>query len=68
LPLEHSIANRWRTRSPFDGLVGYYAHLHEMAKGYIKDAAQREEQLRMVKSWQEDVEQLGAWLAALSRR
>ncbi len=71
--LEHilearDVAGLMTVRAPFDGLVGYYAHLHEMAKGYINDAAQREEQLRMVKSWQEDVGRLGAWLAALSRR
>jgi tRNA-dihydrouridine synthase len=49
-------------RTPFDGLASYYAHLHEMAKGYIKDSAQREEQLRIVKGWQQDVEQLGKLL------
>jgi NAD(P)-dependent dehydrogenase (short-subunit alcohol dehydrogenase family) len=45
--------------APFDGLARYYAHLYDMAKGYIKDPAQREEQLRIVKGWQEDAERLG---------
>jgi NAD(P)-dependent dehydrogenase (short-subunit alcohol dehydrogenase family) len=53
-----NVAGLSGVRPPFEGLAGYYAHLHEMAKGYVKDPAQREEQLRIVKGWQEDVEQL----------
>ena len=49
-------------RAPFDGLAGYYAHLYDMAKGYVKDLAQREEQLRIVAGWQHDAVQLGQWL------
>jgi len=46
----------------FDLLVGFYANLYEMAKGYIKDAKQREEQLEIVKGWREDVERLNSIL------
>jgi len=45
-------------RAPLDRLAAYYAHLHEMAKGYLKDPAQRGEQLRIVGGWQADVERL----------
>jgi NAD(P)-dependent dehydrogenase (short-subunit alcohol dehydrogenase family) len=43
---------------PFNMLAGFYANLYEMAKGYIKDANQREEQLAIVDSWREEVEKL----------
>jgi hypothetical protein len=45
-----------------DRLAAYYAHLHEMAKGYAKDPAERDEQLRIVKGWQAAVEELDALL------
>jgi len=45
--------------APFAGLARYYAHLHDMAKGYIKEPTQREGQLRIVQGWQADVEELG---------
>jgi hypothetical protein len=48
--------------TPFDRLAAYYAHLYEMAKGYVKDPAQREEQLRIVGGWRAEVEGLGALL------
>lgn len=51
-----------RIAAPFDRLAAYYSHLYEMAKGYVKDPAQREEQLRIVKGWQQEVEQLGSLL------
>lgn len=51
-----------KIRVPFKGLAGYYAHLHEMAKGYVKDPVQREEQLHIVAGWQAEVEQLDALL------
>jgi NAD(P)-dependent dehydrogenase (short-subunit alcohol dehydrogenase family) len=44
--------------APLLGLADYYAYLREMAKGYVKDPAQREEQLAIVKGWQDDVEHL----------
>ncbi len=48
--------------APLDRLAAYYGHLYEMAKGYVKDPVQREEQLRIVKSWQVEVEQLHSLL------
>jgi hypothetical protein len=48
--------------APLPGLADYYTYLREMAKGYVKDPAQREEQLAIVKGWQDDVEQLAGLL------
>ncbi len=48
--------------APLDRLAAYYRHLYEMAKGYVKDPVQRDEQLRDVKSWQTEVEQLRSLL------
>ena len=45
-------------KAPFDRLATYYAYLYDMAKGYVKDPVQREEQLGIVKGWQTEVEQL----------
>lgn len=44
--------------APLDRLAAYYGHLHEMAKGYEKDPVRRDEQLRMIKGWQTEVELL----------
>jgi NAD(P)-dependent dehydrogenase (short-subunit alcohol dehydrogenase family) len=48
--------------APLDGLAKYYGYLHDMAKGYVKDPVQREEQLGMVKGWQQEAEQLAELL------
>lgn len=48
--------------APLDALAGYYAYLGEMAKGYAKDAAAREEQVAIVRGWQEEVEALAGVL------
>ncbi|MGD8454839.1 MAG: SDR family NAD(P)-dependent oxidoreductase [Anaerolineales bacterium] len=48
--------------APLDRLADYYGHLHEMAKGYVKDPDQRDEQLAIVREWQEDIEQLHSLL------
>lgn len=45
-------------KAPFDRLAAYYSHLYEMARGYVKDPMQRDEQLRIVQGWQSEVEQL----------
>jgi NAD(P)-dependent dehydrogenase (short-subunit alcohol dehydrogenase family) len=45
-------------RPPLDKLAGYYNHLAELAKGYEKDPAKLEENLRHVYSWKGEVEQL----------
>jgi NAD(P)-dependent dehydrogenase (short-subunit alcohol dehydrogenase family) len=48
---------------PLDRLAAYYEHLYGMAKGYVKDPAQRDEQLRIVRDWQTAVEQLDSLLS-----
>lgn len=49
-----------RIGAPLDRLAAYYAHLHKMAEGYVKDPLQRDEQLRIVRGWQAEVERLRA--------
>lgn len=44
--------------APLNLLARYYGQLADMAKGYIKDPAQREEQLGIVHGWQAECEQL----------
>jgi NAD(P)-dependent dehydrogenase (short-subunit alcohol dehydrogenase family) len=41
-----------------DKLAGYYDHLAELAKGYEKDAAKLEENLRYVYGWRDEVNAL----------
>jgi hypothetical protein len=48
---------------PLEKLADYYRYLYDAAKGYIKDAAQREEYLKIVHGWVGDVEQLETLLA-----
>jgi len=43
---------------PLDKLAGYYYHLAELAKGYEKDAAKLEENLRQVYAWRDEVNDL----------
>ena len=43
---------------PLEKLVAYYNHLAELARGYEKDAAKLEENLRHVYSWRDEVVQL----------
>ena len=45
---------------PLDKLAGYYDHLAELAKGYEKDPAKLEENLRHVYRWRDEVEALRA--------
>lgn len=49
---------------PLKGLANYYSYLYAAAEGYVKDAAQREAQLRIVRGWREDVEHLADLLAS----
>jgi NAD(P)-dependent dehydrogenase (short-subunit alcohol dehydrogenase family) len=48
--------------APLDRLAAYYGHLYEMAKGYVKNPAQRDKQLRIIKGWQTEVERLHSLL------
>jgi NAD(P)-dependent dehydrogenase (short-subunit alcohol dehydrogenase family) len=43
---------------PLDKLAGYYEHLAELAKGYEKDAAKLEENLKHVYGWRDEVKEL----------
>jgi hypothetical protein len=52
------------TCAPLESLANFYVYLYDMAKGYVKDPQQREEQLAIVKSWQTDVEELDRLLGA----
>lgn len=45
-------------RPPLEKLAGYYEHLAELAKGYEKDAAKLEENLRHVYHWRDEVRKL----------
>ena len=44
--------------APLDSLVAFYALLHQAGEGYLKDPAEREEQLAILSGWQEEAEQL----------
>jgi hypothetical protein len=43
---------------PLDKLAGYYEHLAELAKGYEKDVAKLEENLKHVYGWRDEVKRL----------
>jgi hypothetical protein len=49
-------------RLPFQALADYYANLADLAKGYVKDPAQRDEQVAIVLDWKKEVEELGRML------
>jgi len=43
---------------PLEKLAGYYQHLADLAKGYEKDAAKLDENLRYVYGWRDEVKAL----------
>jgi NAD(P)-dependent dehydrogenase (short-subunit alcohol dehydrogenase family) len=47
-----------RDASTFKRLAGFYAHLGELAAGYVKDPAQRQEQVAITAVWVAEVESL----------
>ena len=49
--------------SLLEHLGGFYSHLGELARGYVKDPHQREAQLRIVDGWKSEV---AAFAAVLS--
>ncbi len=51
------------TKPPLEKLAAYYEHLADMARGYEKDAAKLEENLRYVYGWRDEVRQLQALLS-----
>ena len=52
-------AERSITHPPLEKLAGYYEHLADLAKGYEKDKAKLEENLRHVYTWRDEVNELG---------
>ncbi|MFT3891052.1 MAG: SDR family oxidoreductase [Anaerolineales bacterium] len=46
------------TPLPLEKLAGYYDHLAELAKGYEKDKAKLEENLRHIYRWRDEVKEL----------
>ncbi len=46
------------TRPPLEQLAGFYAHMQKLAAGYEKDPIKLEAQLKVVRAWQDDVENL----------
>ena len=46
------------THPPLEKLAGYYNHLADLAKGYEKDQAKLENNLRHVYRWRDEVEEL----------
>jgi NAD(P)-dependent dehydrogenase (short-subunit alcohol dehydrogenase family) len=46
------------THPPLKKLAGYYEHLAELAKGYEKDSAKLEENLRYIYGWRDEVKAL----------
>ncbi|MFP4343616.1 MAG: SDR family NAD(P)-dependent oxidoreductase [Anaerolineales bacterium] len=47
---------------PVSKLAGYYAHLQDLARGYVKDPEKLQEQLPIIQGWQESAEALDALL------
>jgi NAD(P)-dependent dehydrogenase (short-subunit alcohol dehydrogenase family) len=43
---------------PLEKLAAFYAHLADMARGYVKNPAERDAQVAIVRGWQADVERL----------
>jgi NAD(P)-dependent dehydrogenase (short-subunit alcohol dehydrogenase family) len=60
--LAHDATGLVNVRLQPQGLAAYHAHMNEMAKGYIKDPAEREKNLAIVHGWQTDAEELGRLL------
>jgi NAD(P)-dependent dehydrogenase (short-subunit alcohol dehydrogenase family) len=56
--LEENLRGGVASRPPLEKLVGYYEHLAELAKGYEKDPAKLEENLRHVYRWRDEVKEL----------
>jgi NAD(P)-dependent dehydrogenase (short-subunit alcohol dehydrogenase family) len=60
--LEENLQRGMVSHPPLDKLVGYYDHLAELAKGYEKNSARLEENLRHIYRWRDEVKALEASL------
>ena len=47
-----------KLHTPLGRLAGYYGHLAELAAGYFKDPAKRDEYVGIVRGWRREVEEL----------
>jgi NAD(P)-dependent dehydrogenase (short-subunit alcohol dehydrogenase family) len=56
--LEENLQHGVISHPPLEKLAGYYEHLAELAKGYEKDPAKLEENLRHVYRWRDEVKAL----------
>jgi NAD(P)-dependent dehydrogenase (short-subunit alcohol dehydrogenase family) len=56
--LEENLQRGVVSHPPLEKLAGYYEHLAELAKGFEKDPAKLEENLRHVYRWRDEVEAL----------
>jgi hypothetical protein len=56
--LEENLLRGVVSPPPLEKLAGYYDHLAELAKGYEKDRAKLEENLRHVYRWRDEVKEL----------
>jgi NAD(P)-dependent dehydrogenase (short-subunit alcohol dehydrogenase family) len=55
---DEAIGGGTATRPPLEKLADYYAHLGDLARGYVKNPAERDAQLAVVAGWKGQVERL----------
>lgn len=55
---DEAIGGGTATRPPLEKLAGYYAHLGDLARGYVKNPVERDAQLAVVAGWKGQVERL----------
>jgi hypothetical protein len=51
---------------PLPELTAYYAHIGDLARGYVRDPAERGTQLGIIRGWQSEVEQLQEELSPIA--
>jgi hypothetical protein len=49
---------------PLEKLAAFYEHLADLARGYVKDPAERDAQVAVVSGWQAEVERLRGFVTA----
>jgi hypothetical protein len=60
--LEESLERGVASHPPLEKLASYYEHLGELAKGYERDSAKLEENLKHVYRWRDEVQELARLL------
>lgn len=61
--LEENLQHGAASHPPLEKLAGYCEHLAELAKGYEKDPAKLEENLRHIYRWRDEVNELANFIA-----